>query len=48
MTALQEEVLFESMAMILMSHGVAEPDFKERHVEDLTHDLVDMVKEVIK
>ena len=48
MTALQEDELFMTMSMVLMSHGVADPDFKERHVEDLTHALVDAVKLIIK
>ena len=48
MTALQEDELFTALSLVLMHHGVADPDFKERHVEDLTHDLVDMVKEVIQ
>ena len=48
MTALQEDELFNVMAQVLMSNGVADPDFRETDVEDLTHALIDAVKEVIK
>lgn len=48
MTALQEDELFNAMALVLMSNGVADPDFRETDVEDLTHALVDVVKEVVQ
>ena len=48
LSALQESELYKEMAHICMIHGVADPDFRETHIEDLCLDLCAVVKEVIK